>query len=182
MTIAITGASGNLGRAVTARLDPADVVLLTRTPENLQGARRADFDDPDSLTEAFAGVDRLLLISAHDLARREGQHKAAIDAAKAAGVSHVVYTSVVNPTEDNPAMVVPSHRATEEALRASGLAWTFLRNNIYADFQGPVVAQARESGRLFTSVGGGRIAFVAREDCAAAAAAVLTQDGHAGQA
>ena len=127
-------------------------------------------------------MDRVLLISAHDIQKRAGQHQAAIDAAKAAGVRHVIYTSVVNPTEDNPALVAPSHRATEEALRASGLAWTFLRNNIYADFQGPVVAQARESGRLFTSVGDGRIAFVSREDCAAAAAAVLAQDGHEGRA
>jgi len=186
VTIAITGASGHLGRAVTARLDPAGLVLLTRTPQNLEArgaqVRRADFDEPDSLVAAFAGVDRVLLISAHDIQRRAGQHKAAIDAAKAAGVRHVIYTSIVNPSEDNPAAVAPSHRATEEALRASGLAWTFLRNNIYAEFQGPVVAQARESGRLFTSVGEGRIAFVSREDCAAAAAAVLAQDGHEGQA
>jgi NAD(P)H dehydrogenase (quinone) len=186
MTVAVTGASGHLGRSVTARLDPADVVLLTRTPENLdaRGAqvRRADFDEPGSLGAAFEGVDRLLLISAHDLERRAGQHLAAIDAAKAAGVRHVVYTSVPNPTPDNPAAVVPSHRETEEALRDSGMAWTMLRNNIYAEFQGPVVAQARASGRLYTSIGEGRIAFVSREDCAAAAAAVLTQDGHEGQA
>jgi NAD(P)H dehydrogenase (quinone) len=182
MTLAITGASRHLGRAVAARLEGADLVLLTRTPENLPGARRADFDDPDSLAEAFAGVDRLLLISAVDLERRAAQHRAAIDAAVAAGVRHVVYTSVANPVEDNPAAVVPSHRATEEALRASGMAWTFLRNSIYADYQAPVVAQARASGQLVTSIGDGGIAFVAREDCAAVAAAVLAQDGHEGRA
>jgi NAD(P)H dehydrogenase (quinone) len=183
LSIALTGASGHLGRSVAARLEAADVVLLTRTPEALEGkARRADFDDPDSLAAAFEGVDRLLLISAHDLERRTAQHLAAIEAAKAAGVRHVVYTSVPNPTEDNPAAVVPSHRATEEALRASGMAWTMLRNNIYAEFQAPVVAQARAAGALYTSIGDGRIAFVSREDCAAAAAAVLTQDGHEGQA
>ena len=186
MTVALTGASGHLGRSVAARLDPADVVLLTRTPETLdaRGAqvRRADFDEPDSLAAAFEGVDRLLLISAHDLQRRTEQHLAAIAAAKAAGVRHVVYTSVPNPTRENPALVVPSHRVTEEALRDSGMAWTMLRNNIYAEFQGPVVAQARAAGALYTSIGEGRIAFVSREDCAAAAAAVLTQDGHEGQA
>ena len=76
--------------------------------------------------------------------------------------------SVPNPTRENPALVVPSHRVTEEALRDSGMAWTMLRNNIYAEFQGPVVAQARAAGALYTSIGEGRIAFVSREDCAAA--------------
>jgi NAD(P)H dehydrogenase (quinone) len=186
MTIAITGASGHLGRRVTEllhdRLD--DLVLLTRTPENVSGgeARRADFDEPESLADAFAGVERVLLISAHDLARRAGQHRAAIDAAKAAGVRHVIYTSVSNPSADNPAAVAPSHRATEQALRDSGLAWTFLRNNIYAEYQAPTVAQAAASGRLVTSAGDGRIAYVSREDCAAVAAAVLAGDGHEGRA
>ena len=96
---------------------------------------------------------------------------------------HVIYTSVPNPTADNPAAVVPSHRATEEALRASGLAWTVLRNNIYAEFQVPAIAQAQATRQLVTSVGDGQIAIVSREDCAAAAAAVVaTQGGHEGQA
>ena len=190
MTVAITGASGHLGRRVAdlllERLDPSELVLLTRTPENLdaRGAqvRRADFDEPDSLVAAFAGVDRMLLISAVDVGRRTAQHRAAVSAAQEAGVRHVIYTSVPNPTEDNPAAVVPSHRATEEALRASGLAWTFLRNNIYADFQIPTIAQARATGQLVTSVGDGTIAFVSREDCARAAAAVVATGGHEGQA
>ncbi len=123
----------------------------------------------------------MLLISAVDLGRRAGQHRAAIEAAEAAGVRHVLYTSIPNP-ESGTAAAAPSHLATEQALRDSGLAWTFLRNNLYAEFQVPVVAQAIESGRLVTSAGDGRTAYVSRDDCAAAAAAVLVQDGHAGRA
>lgn len=193
MTVAVTGASGHLGRKVADlildRLDPDEVVLLTRAPETLRAhaargaqVRRADFDDPGTLARAFAGVDRVLLISAVDLDRRVAQHRAAIDAARAAGARHVIYTSIPIPTEENPAAVTPSHRATEQALRDSGLAWTFLRNNLYAEYQVPVVAQAIAAGRLVTSSGAGRIAYVSRDDCAAAAAAVLAENGHEGRA
>jgi NAD(P)H dehydrogenase (quinone) len=190
MTVAVTGASGHLGRRVAdlllERLDPSEVVLLTRTPEALasyseRGAvvRYADFDEPATLGEAFSATERALLISALDFARRSGQHGAAIEAAKAAGVRHVIYTSIPEP-EGNPAAAAPSHLATEVAARESGLAWTFLRNSLYADFQVPVLAQAIASGQLVTSAGDGRVAYVARDDCAAAAAAVLTQDDHEG--
>jgi NAD(P)H dehydrogenase (quinone) len=193
VTVAVTGASGHLGRKVADlvldRLDPAGVVLLTRTPEALaayaeRGAvvRPADFDEPASLRDAFAGVERALLISALDFERRTSQHRAAIEAAKAAEVRHVIYTSIPEPGEGNPAAATPSHRATEEALRDSGLAWTFLRNSLYAEFQAPVVAQAISSGQLVTSAGEGRVAYVSRDDCAGAAAAVLVKDGHERQA
>lgn len=192
MTVAVTGASGHLGRKVAdlllEQLDPSDVILLTRTPETLssysdRGAvvRHADFDEPGALVAAFAGADRALVISAVDFERRVGQHRAAIEAAKAAGVRHVVYTSIPEP-ERNPAAASPSHDATESAARDSGLAWTFLRNNLYADFQAPVVARMIETGQLVTSAGDGRVAYVARDDCAAAAAAVLVQDGHESKA
>jgi NAD(P)H dehydrogenase (quinone) len=92
----------------------------------------------------------------------------------------VVYPSIPEP-EGNPAAAAPSHLATEVAARESGLAWTFLRNSLYADFQVPVVAEAIASGQLVTSAGDGRVAYVARDDCAAAAAAVLTQDDHEGK-
>jgi NAD(P)H dehydrogenase (quinone) len=192
VTVAVTGASGQLGRKVADRLleqlEPSQVVLLTRSPEALaayseRGAtvRRADFDEPASLSDAFTGADRALLISALDFERRTGQHRAAIAAAKTAGVRHVIYTSIPEP-EGNPAAASPSHYATELAARDSGLAWTFLRNSLYSDFQVPVVAQAIASGQLVTSAGDGRVAFVARDDCAGAAAAVLVQDGHEGKA
>jgi NAD(P)H dehydrogenase (quinone) len=189
MVVAITGASGHLGRKtaelVIDRLSPADLVLLTRTPDALadlagRGAvvRRADFDEPQSVREALAGVERMLLISAVELGHRVQQHRAAIDAARHAGVRHVLYTSIPNPVTENPAGVVPDHSATEEALKASGVAWTFLRNNLYAEYQVPTAAQAIATGQLVTNAAGGRTAYVSRDDCAAAAAAVLTSAGH----
>ncbi|MDV3126030.1 NAD(P)H-binding protein [Mycobacterium sp. 21AC1] len=185
MSVGITGASGALGRLVADSLlnvlDPADVVLTTRNPDALseftrRGARvrHADFGDPATLLDAFTGVDRLLVISADNVGSRVAGHLAAIDAAKRAGVSHVVYTSVPQPAPENPALVVADHRATEDALHASGLQWTALRNNVYADMQLPVVARAAATGRLVTNAGDGGAAYVTRADCAAAAVGVLT--------
>lgn len=193
MTIAITGASGPLGRAtadlVLAAVDPSELVLTTRTPESLAAyaergvqVRRADFADPASLAAALAGVETLLLISTDALGTRQSQQRDAVATARAAGVRHVAYTSVVRPERANVAAVVPDHIATEEALRASGLAWTMLRNNLYAHLQLPVLEQAAASGRLVTNAGAGGTAYVTREDCAAVAAAVLTSAGHEGRA
>ncbi|MDQ4110784.1 MAG: SDR family oxidoreductase [Actinomycetota bacterium] len=193
MTIAITGASGQLGRLVANQLlttvDPAEVVLLTRDPAKLadyaeRGAdvRAADFSKPDELVEAFAGVERVLLISTDAVGARVEGHLAAIEAAVKAGVRHMAYTSVSEPTADNPAGVVADHAATEDALRESGLAWTMLRNNLYADMQVDSVAQAGATGQLVTNVGDGGAAYVTRADCAAVAAGVLTGEGHEGKA
>ncbi|MFI5627112.1 SDR family oxidoreductase [Nocardioides sp. NPDC051685] len=193
MTIAITGASGQLGRLVAdqllATVDPAEVVLLTRDPAKLadyaeRGAdvRAADFSKPDELVDAFDGADRVLLISTDAVGARVEGHLAAIGAAVKAGVSHMAYTSVSEPTADNPAGVVADHAATEEALRESGLAWTMLRNNLYADMQVDTIAQAAASGQLVTNVGDGGAAYVTREDCAAVAVGVLTGEGHEGKA
>lgn len=189
MTIAITGASGQLGRLVADQLlvavDPADVVLLTRSPSNLaeysdRGAtvRAADFTQPEGLVEAFAGVTKLLLISTDAVGARVEGHRAAIAAAVEAGVKHVAYTSVPEPDSDNPAAVAPEHLATETAIRESGVAWTMLRNNIYADMQVPTIEQAAAAGSLFTNLGDGAAAYVTREDCAAVAVGVLTGEGH----
>jgi NAD(P)H dehydrogenase (quinone) len=172
---------------VLAHHAPHNVILATRTPNALadlaaQGAdvRYANFDEPASLRAAFAGAERLLLISANDLQRRIAQHQAAIDAAKAAGVRHVIYTSGTKPAPPNPAVVAPSHYATEQALAASGLAWTVLRNSLYADYQVAEAKRAIETGLLVHNRGTGRVAYVARDDCAAAAAAVLLHGGHVG--
>jgi NAD(P)H dehydrogenase (quinone) len=189
--LAITGASGQLGRRaaelVLARHPARSVILATRTPNALaelaaRGAdvRYASFDEPASLRTAFAGAERLLLISANDLQRRIAQHQTAIDAAKAVGVRHVIYTSGSKPAPPNPAVVAPSHYATEQALAASGLAWTVLRNSLYADYQIAEAKRAVETGSLVHNRGAGRVAYVARDDCAAAAAAVLLQGGHSG--
>jgi NAD(P)H dehydrogenase (quinone) len=193
MTIAITGASGQLGRLVADQLlttvDPAEVVLLTRDPAKLadyaeRGAdvRAADFGKPDELVDAFAGVERVLLISTDAVGARVEGHLAAIEAAVKAGVRHMAYTSVSGPTADNPAGVVADHAATEDALRESGLAWTMLRNNLYADMQVDSVAQAAATGQLVTNFGDGGAAYVTRAVCAAVAAGVLTGEGHEGKA
>jgi NAD(P)H dehydrogenase (quinone) len=189
MSIVITGASGQLGRLIAElvldRMRGSEVILTTRRPEALsdlakRGARvrQADFDRPETLAEAFAGGEKLLLISADDLGRRAAQHRAAIEAAREAGVRHVAYTSYLNPVEENPAVITPSHRDTEKALRESGLAWSALRHAFYAEYQVPSGAQTIATGQLVHNSGDGRIAYVSREDCAAAAAAVLTTDGH----
>ena len=183
MGIVITGASGNLGRStaelVLDRVPASEVILTTRHPEELSDfaerraeVRRADFDRPETLVGAFAGGERLLLISTQDLGRRSDQHRAAIEASREAGVRHAIYTSYLNPVEENPAVVTPSHRDTEEALRESGFAWTLLRNGLYAEYQVPAGAQAIAMGRLIHNNGDGKAAYVSREDCAAVAAAV----------
>jgi NAD(P)H dehydrogenase (quinone) len=194
MSIVITGASGKLGRltaeSLLEKVDPAEVVLVTRTPDALadfaaRGAdvRTGDFTDPASLAAAFNGGERLLLISADIIGERVPHHRAAIDAAAAAGVRLIAYTSIVNPSDSNPGAAAADHRATEEHARASGMAWTFLRNSIYSEMQaGPAAAAALTSGTLMTNAGDGRTAYVSRADCAAAAAAVLASDGHEGKA
>ena len=189
MKVIITGASGQLGRRTAEFILDAhgqeNLVLVTRNPPALASfaergvdVRFGDFDEPSSLVAAFAGGDRMLLISATDLERRIGQHQAAIQAAAAAGVSHVIYTSGLSPAPPNPAAVAPSHHATEQALQDAGVAWTALRNSLYAEYQVPEAAGALASGRLVHNRGGGRVAYVSREDCAAVAAAVLASPGH----
>jgi NAD(P)H dehydrogenase (quinone) len=183
-TLGITGASGHLGRLVTQELldrgvAPQDIVLVTRTPDALsdrQNVRHGDFSSPDALAEAFAGIDRLLLISTDDLSTRLEGHRAAIAAAQAAGVQRVAYTSAGNPVADNPVAVGPSHRGTEEALQARGLRWIILRNALYAEFQVPDFQGAIATGRLVSNQGEGRTTYVSREDCAAAAAGALLSD------
>jgi NAD(P)H dehydrogenase (quinone) len=194
MSIVVTGASGKLARLVTdfllERVEPSELILVTRTPEALDQAaewgaevRRGDFADPASLPAAFAGGERLLLISTSILVERLAGHHAAIDAAAAAGVRSIAYTSIVNPSDSNPGVAAADHRATEEYARVSGMAWTFLRNSIYSEMQaGPGAAAALATGSLLTNAGDGRTAYVSRGDCAAAAAVVLTSDGHEGKA
>ena len=193
MSIVITGASGHLGRHVVdealERVDPQDLILVTRTPASLAGyaergaqVRAGDFTNPSTLPAAFAGGERLLLISTDVVGARVAHHHAAIDAAVDAGIGFIAYTSIVNPVEANPAGVVPDHRATEERVLETGVGWSFLRNSIYADAEAANLATAEVTGKLVTNAGPGRIAYVAREDCAAAAAAVITGGEHSGKA
>ena len=184
MSIVITGASGQLGRATASYVleRTSDVVLVTRSPESVTDlggeARFGDFDDPASLTRAFEGAERVLIISTDAVgARLEGQRNAAA-AAAAAGARQIAYTSIPNPSHNNPAGVVPDHRETEEAIRATGVPFTFLRNSIYAEIMAMGAEVARATGKLVTNAGDGRSSYVLRDDCARAAAAVLTTDGH----
>src|SRR4051812_8790254 len=189
MTIAITGAAGHLGRLtaqlVLDRVGADEVVLVTRRPDAIANlaeggaaVRFGDFDEPDSLPAAFAGVDRLLLISVDVLGNRVAQHTAAIDAAAAAGVGHVLYTSGLNAGSELPLVVSYDHGATEQAIRDRGLRWTALRMGLYAESQVAAAARAVASGHLVHNNGDGATAYVSREDCAAAAAAALAGEGH----
>jgi len=182
----VSGASGQLGR-LTAELllgAGAEPILVTRTPEAVADlgcdTRVGDYGEPDSLRDAYAGAERVLLISSPDLETRTEQHRAAIAAAASVGVRHVVYTSGPNPEPPNPAVISASHYATEQALAASGLAWTVLRDSLYSEYQVPEAAQAIAAGTLTHNRGDGQIAYVSRRDCAAVAAAVLTGSGHEG--
>jgi NAD(P)H dehydrogenase (quinone) len=187
-TIAITGASGQLGRQVAGLLrddhgvSPADLILITRSPGELDGAggevRHGDFSDPGSLPAAFAGAEKALVISTDVVGTRVPGHTAAIDAAVAAGVRSIAYTSGINPSDSNPIGVMWEHRATEEHLRARAPGWTFLRNNVYAEILLGAAQAALASGSHVSNEGDGRVGYVSRDDCAAAAAAVLAGDGH----
>jgi NAD(P)H dehydrogenase (quinone) len=193
MSVIVTGAAGHLGRLVAEqlleRLAPEELVLVTRRPEALRelrarGAdvRYGDFDDPPSLAGAFAGGRRMLLISTDAVGRRVRQHRAAIDAAAAAGVGHVAFTSIVNPVARNPNGANAWEQGkTEELLHSSGMAWTVLRFGGFAELQLPHAATAVQNGRLITNAGKGRIVPVSRRDCAEAAAITLTTDGHTGK-
>jgi NAD(P)H dehydrogenase (quinone) len=193
MSIVITGASGAFGRMAAeqllTRIDPAQLVLVTRTPAALADfatrgvtVRFADFDRSESLLEAFAGGERLLLISTLDVGeRRRRQHKSAIDGAVAAGIRHVIYTSSVGIHPHSPAFVIEDHLFTEEALRRSGLAFTFMRDAQYAEVITTMIAPgAVASGEWLSSAADGCMAFVSKKDCVASAVAVLTTAGHEG--
>ena len=182
----VTGASGHLGRRVVELLLEAKaghIVAATRTPEKLKdlaakGAeiRHADFDDPASLDKAFAGAERLLLISTDALDKpghRFAQHQKAVEAAGRTGVKHVLYTSMPNPEPGNPITFAPDHYNTEKILAASKLGWTILRHNWYSDYLVPRLSQAVAMGKLISPPGKSGAAYITREDCAKADAAAL---------
>jgi NAD(P)H dehydrogenase (quinone) len=191
MTILVTGASGHLGRLVVESLlargvAPADIRAGARDTSKIadlasQGVQTVhlDYTDADSVADAVAGADRVLLISGSEVGQRVAQHQAVISAAAAAGVSQLVYTSAPRATTSD-LVLAPEHKATEEAIAASGVPATILRNNWYTENYLGNVASSAESGVLAASVGTGRVASASRRDFADAAAAVLTTDGHVG--
>ncbi|BCJ47935.1 NAD(P)-dependent oxidoreductase [Actinoplanes ianthinogenes] len=184
MIVAVTGASGRLGRLVIdellARGTPAgSLVPISRTRIDAR-TRYGDFERPHTLEEAFRGVDRLLVISTIGARDAVGAHRAAFQAAARAGVERIVYTSVQNPVRDNPFPAAGIHLHSEADLTAAGVPWTILRNALYADLRTELARCYARDGRWITNLGDGGHAFVARADCAAAAAGALTGDGHEG--
>jgi len=184
MTIAITGATGQLGRLAIAALQVrgAQPVALVRSPENAADlgleARRFDYKSADPA--ALRGIDTLVLISSNDFDDRTSQHRAVIQAAQAAGVGHLIYTSILKGAE-NPMLLAQDHAATEASLKASGLAHTILRNGWYTENYTGSLEAALAHGAMAGSAGTGRIASAARADYAQAIAAVVLDPVHQGK-
>ncbi|POO57731.1 SDR family oxidoreductase [Agrobacterium rosae] len=188
--ILVTGASGNLGQAIirhlleTYHVPASDIVAASRDTSKLSAlgskgveVRKADFDDAASLDAAFAGIDTVLIISTDALAvpgLRLTQHKAAVAAAKTAGVKHLAYTSMPNP-DKSLVTFAPDHLGTEEAIKASGLPYTIIRNAWYNDNYLHSMAHNLQSGQWFTAMGDGKVPNISRDDCARAAAAALAK-------
>lgn len=189
--IVITGASGQLGRlvieALLKKVPAAEIVAAVRNPEKVADlatrgvqVRLADYDQPASLAAAFTGASKLLLISASEVGRRVPQHRAVIDAAKAAGVSLLAYTSILH-ADTSPLPLAAEHKETENLIRASGLPAVILRNGWYTENYVAAIPAALQYGVVLGSAGRGRIASAARADYADAAAAVLTLENQAGR-
>ena len=186
MKTGITGATGQLGRLVVEdlkkRTSAENVVALVRTPEKAADlgveVKAFDYTQPD--VESLKGIDNLLLISGNEIGQRETQHKNVINAAKEAGVKHIVYTSLLR-ANNSTLSLAPEHFATEEALKASGVPFTILRNGWYTENYTGTLAGSVQAGALIGSAGDGKISSAARADYAEAAAVVLTTEGHEGK-
>ena len=184
--IVVTGANGQLGRLVIEQLlqrgvPASGIVAAVRNPAKAADLaargvqlREADYGKPETLARAFAGAERLLLISSSELGARLPQHQAVIAAARAARVGQLVYTSLLH-AERSPLGLAAEHRATEEAIAAAGLPHVLLRNGWYTENYLASVPAALQHGAFIGSAGAGRIASATRADYAAAAAVVLTQ-------
>ena len=189
--IGITGASGQLGRLIldklSRRIDQTQLVALVRNPKKgealaAQGFqfRLADYDRPETLVDAFSGLTKVMLISGNEVGRRTPQHKAAIEAAKKAGVTFMAYTSILH-ADTSPLALAREHRETESFLKESGIRHALLRNGWYTENYTAGIPAAIKSGSLFGCAGAGKISSAAREDYAEAAAVVLSQEGQAGR-
>jgi len=188
MTIAITGATGQLGHLVVNQLktmvNAADIIALARTPAKAADlgvtVRAADYNQPSTVEESLRGVDTLLLISSNEIGQRAAQHNNVIEAAKKAGVKRVVYTSVLH-ADTSPLSLADEHRATEVALKAAGTPFTILRNGWYTENYTGSIPGAIAEGAVRGSAGDGRVSSAPRVDYAEAAVAVLLGTGHEGK-
>jgi NAD(P)H dehydrogenase (quinone) len=186
----VTGASGQLGghavEILTRKTDKADIVAMVRSDDQAAAfeakgiaTRRGDYNNPASLAQAFTGIDRVLLVSGSDLENRMAHHAAAVDQAKAAGVSHIVYTSLLKAA-DSPMPLAADHKATEALIAESGMSFTILRNGWYSENMLMGVAQDLAMGQHFGAAGEGKFSFASRSDLAEAAANALL-GGYDGQ-
>lgn len=186
--IVVTGATGQLGKLVVQqlleKLPATEIVAAVRDPKKAEefaregvAVRQADYTRPESLAAAFAGAEKVLLVSSSDVGRRVPQHGAVTDAARAAGVQLLAYTSILN-ADTSPLWLAGEHRATEAYIRASGVPFTFLRNGWYTENLTGFLPAAVEHGVLLGAAKDGRFATASRADYAAAAVAVLTGADH----
>jgi NAD(P)H dehydrogenase (quinone) len=189
MKMLVTGATGKLGSKVVEALlktVPAEQLAVSvRNPEKAEGlrargveVRQGDFDQPQNLDSTFAGIDRLLIISADgDNETRTRQHTNAVAAAERAGVKFIAYTSIVNAQESNN-LFAPTHQVTEEAILKTGIPYSFLRNNWYLENEIPSIQGVLAGAPWVTSAGNGKVGWALQQDYAEAAATVLSGNGH----
>ncbi|WP_439616212.1 SDR family oxidoreductase [Shinella sp.] len=191
-TVLVTGASGQLGRLVldkliaSGKVAPADIIATTRDTAKLEAyaakgvtVRAADFEDEASLDAAFAGAGKVLIISTDALdkpGRRLAQHKAAVAAAKKAGAKHILYTSMPQP-DDSLVTFAPDHLGTEQAIKATGIPYTILRDGWYAENLFMSLPHALAAGSWYTATGEGKIAHITRDDTAAAITGAVLKAG-----
>lgn len=186
MKIGVTGATGQLGRLVIeslkSKVSADSIVALVRNPYKAADlgveARAFDYEAPNA--KALEGIDKLLLISGNEIGQRARQHANVIKAAKAAGLKEIVYTSLLK-ADSSSLSLAPEHMATEEAIKASGINYTILRNGWYTENYTGSAKGAVGAGAFIGSAGDGKIASAARADYAEAAAVVLTSDSYVGQ-
>ncbi len=188
MKIAVTGATGKLGRKVIDDLKgiiSADqIAALVRDPEKAASfgieTRRFDYNKPENMVEALKGVNKLLLISGNEVGKRAEQHRSVIDAAKKADVEYIAYTSLLH-TDTSTLVLAGEHLETERILKATGIPFTLLRNGWYTENYSGSISAAVAGEVLIGSSGNGKISSATRDDYALAAATVLTAEGHEGK-